>query len=265
MHGAESQLEQSLRLAADDPAQRAQFYQTLLDADVYVVGETEPGDAGEPGGGDCISIQNWTRSDGSSVIPFFSSVAALQRAVDAECNYLQLSARSLFEITKGAALVLNPKSVYGKEFPPEEVAAMLGGGVPPASVARVVADATQVFLGQPQHYPAVLVDALTTLLAGRANVKAAYLSLMLAPSLDSQPHLLVGIDADGDTDALLHEAGAVAGAAAPPGEQVDLTLVVAGEDKLSDYFLSSVAPFYERRWGERLRLRLGAGLGAGHA
>ncbi|MFM9437732.1 hypothetical protein ACFDR9_004822 [Janthinobacterium sp. CG_23.3] len=261
MQGAESHLEQSLRLAADDPAQRVHFYRALLDADIYVVGESEPGPFGDVDPGESISIQNWTRSDGSTIIPFFSSVAALQRAVDADCNYLQLSARSLFEITKGAALVLNPKSLYGKEFLPEEVATMLRDGAPAPSGARLAADATQVFLGQPQRYPSKLVDALTTLLAGCANARAAYLSLMLAPSLDSQPHLLVGLDADGDTEQLLRRAGAVAAAAAPPGEPVDLTLVVAGEDKLSDYFLNSVAPFYERSWGARLHY----GPGAGHA
>ncbi|MDC8758594.1 enhanced serine sensitivity protein SseB C-terminal domain-containing protein [Janthinobacterium fluminis] len=257
MHSAESHLERSLRLAADDPAQRAAFYRALLDADVYVVGEAEAGPRDKADAGACIAIQNWTRSDGSTIIPFFSSVAALQHAVDADCNYLQLSARALFEITKGAALVLNPKSLYGKEFLPEEVDAMLRDGA--ALVPHRIAEATQVFLGQPQRYPGKLVDALTTLLAGHGNVKAAYLVLMLAPSLDSRPHLLVGIDADGDTEGLMREAGNVAGRSAPAGEPVDLTLVEAGEDNLSDYFLDSVAPFYERRWGALLHRAPGVG------
>ncbi|WP_317205402.1 enhanced serine sensitivity protein SseB C-terminal domain-containing protein [Janthinobacterium sp.] len=252
---AESDLERLLRLAARDAARRPEFYRALLAADVYVVGATELVQSGRAGVGERIAIEHWTRADGAVIIPFFSSLAALQRAIDAECDYLQLSARALFEITRGAALALNPKSPYSRAFPPAEVAAMLGGdGNAPGA-------ATQVFLGQPRHYPALLVDALTTLLAGRGNVHAAYLSLMLAPSVDSRPHLLVAIHADGDTGQLMRDAGRVACGAAPAGKAVDLTLLVAGEDPLSDYFLHSVAPFYERSWGARLH----AAPGVGHA
>lgn len=266
MQVAESHLERALRLAADDPAQRPGFCRALLQADVYVLGEAEQVASGAFDAGAHISIQNWTRGDGSTVIPFFSSVLALQRAVATDCNYLQLSARALFEITRGTALVLNPRSAYYKELQPDEIEALLRAGAPPPAAEVEVevdldAEPTQVFVGPPAIYPDRMIDALTTLLARRATVRAAYLSLILAPAVDSRPHLLVGIEADGEAEQVLRDASAVARATAPPGEVVDLTLVTAGEDELSDYLLLSVPAFYERRWG----VRLGQAPDIGHA
>lgn len=270
MQVAESDLERALRLAAGDPVHGPGFFQALLQADVYVLGEAEPVASGALDAGAHMSIQHWTRGDGSIVIPFFSSVLALQRAVSADRNYLQLSARALFEITRGAALVLNPRSRYCKELQPDEVETLLRAAAAPPSPlpadgAGLATDAdaepTQVFVGPPAIYPDLMIDALTTLLAQRATVRAAYLSLILAPAVDSRPHLLVGIEADGEAEQVLRDAAAVATATAPPGKVVDLTLVAAGEDELSDYLLHSVPAFYERRWGARL----GQTPGIGHA
>ncbi|HAT30676.1 MAG TPA: enhanced serine sensitivity protein SseB [Janthinobacterium sp.] len=254
---AENHLEHALRMAADDPDLRADFYLALLAADVYIIGEAETLEAGEQ-----ISIQSWMRQDGGSVIPFFTSLAALRRALspdDADCGYLLLSARALFEVTRGTALVLNPKSDYGKEFPADEIAALLLADADEAPQERLGGDVRQVLLGQPKVYPSQMIDALTTLLAKRAEVRTAYLALMHDPAVDARPHLLLGLRTDSHGDEVLREACALARDCAPPGETVNVTRIIDGEHGLSQYFLHNVEPFYERTWGARLKEMPAAG------
>lgn len=254
-------LERALQSAADDPASRPDFYRLLLDSVVFVIGGAAEGRSGNRtlSAGEKINIQNWERSDGTPVIPFFTSLSALQQAVEEPAGYLGLPARSLFEATKGSTLVLNPKLEYGREFHPREIEALLAEGVPGLGEQRVSRKETKVLLGQPQVYPSRMVDALTMFLAKRSQVKAAYLLLMHDPSKDEKPHLVVGLDAEGDVEFLFREIGTVAADTSPNGDPVDFCRVAPGDRGLSEYFLESVEPFYQRSWGGRLKGMLGIG------
>ncbi len=257
----ENSLEKALRLAADEPAYRPEFFTLLLESSVYVLGHPDESPTGkrisEPG--EKVSIQKWVRSDGSPVIPFFTSFSVLQKSIEAETTCVELPARALFEMTKGAFLVLNPKSQYGKEFHPNEIEALLTNGVNRLPEERVTTKETTVFLGPPTDYPTKMVDSLTTFFAKRGNVKAAYVALMHDPSQDENPHLLVGIEAEGDIEQTIRDAGIVVGDTAPNGEPVDLMRVERGDAGLSQYFLREVKPFYERSWGSKLRSFFGVG------
>lgn len=257
----ENPLEAALRLAAAEPAHRPEFYRLLLDSTVYILSPFAGQQSGERTfqTGEEIAIQHWTREDGSPVIPFFTSLAILERSIEGESGYIALPARSLLEMTKGSTLVLNPRSDFGKEFPPAEIEALLTVGLNHVPNRRVVEKETRILLGQPARYPAKLVDSLTTLLSRHGNVRAAYVALMHDPAQDEKPHLVVGIDGDGDLEQVIREAGNVAVDAAPDGEPVDLMRVGAGKDGLSEYFRREVKPFYERHWGSRLKSFLGFG------
>jgi len=243
----ENELERALRLAADDPAQRPDFYRLLIEAQIYVIGETaRPGTGSQDlDKGDRVSIQNWQRPDGSPIIPFFTSLPALQRAISEQVSYLCLPARSLFEMTRGASFLLNPKSDYGKELLPGEIEALLSVGTNSMPQTRVVEKQTQVLLGQPKEYPTEMVAALSRFFSRRPNVKAAYLVLMHDPSVDKRPHLLVGMMATGDFEKVSQEAGSVITGTAPRGEPVDIYRVAENDKGLSSYFLREVKPFYE--------------------
>lgn len=256
----ENNLEKSLRLAANEPAHRPDFFKTLLNSSVYVLGTAGVGE-GQVNieSGSNISIAHWQKPDGCAVIPFFSSLQTLQRSIDSKESYIEISARSLFEITLGTPLFLNPKSAYGKEFFPEEVRHLLSDGIGKEPVQRTVEKDTNVLLGQPSHHPSKMVNSLTQLLAKHRNVKRAFLALMHDASSDQKPHLIIGIEADGDIERVMREAGNVAGDSAPDGEPVDLYRVHAGESGLSDYFLTQTAPFYERKSAGWLRSLLGFG------
>jgi hypothetical protein len=255
MQDSQDPLEVALARAADEPASRPEFYRILLDSEIYVIGHTEaPGDGRTtlPAGAK-LSIVSWENKDGTPITPFFSSLEALQRSLQEETRFLSMPARSFFEITRGATLVLNPASGYGKEFLPNEIEALLATGVNHVATERVVEAATQVLLGQPANYPSEMVASLTALLARHPNIKAAYLCLMQDRSSMPSPTLVVGIEGHGDVRAAIREAGSVAADTAPRGEPVDFAEIKRGSGGISDYFIASVQPFYERTWGAKLR------------
>jgi SseB protein C-terminal domain/SseB protein N-terminal domain len=248
MQTKENALELALMLAATEPAHRPEFYRLLLESTVYVPGSSDQIDEGQVTlkAGAKVALTNWLKPDGSHVIPFFSSLAALQRAIESDEHYIALPAKTFFEMTRGSELILNPRSEYGKEFTPWEVEALLAEGVNRLPTQRVVKKDTEVLLGQPSNYPAVMVASLATLLARHSNVKAAYLALMFDSTVDEKPHLIVGIEGEGDFENVLREVGSVAGDLAPEGEPVDLIRVVRGEAGVGKYFIEAVKPFYKR-------------------
>ena len=256
----ENDLERALRLAANEPASRPDFYRLLVDSEVVVIGNTQRESDGvhNLNAGESVAIQNWQRSDGKQVIPFFTSLDALQRAITEPANYLKMPARTLFEMTKGGTLVLNPTLAYGKEFFPSEIEALLSNAAPYVPESRVIQKQTQVLLGQPRERPSQMIDALTALFEKRSQVKAAFL-LLMGDAPGSKPHLVVGIDADGDVERLLREAGGVAADTAPNREPVDVHRIQAGDNGLSDHFLKHVGPFYKRSFGAKLRDLIGSG------
>ena len=244
-------LEIALELAASEPAHRPEFYRLLLESTIFIIGSSGQLTEGDEGlitlkANTKIEVVNWVRPDGSSVIPFFSSLRALQLAITSDEKYLALPARTFFEITRGAELILNPRSEFGKEFTPTEVEALLTEGVNQVATPMVAEKATEVLLGQPANYPKNMVASLTTLLAKHSNVKAAYLAQIYNRSHDEKPHLIVGIEADGDFESVIHDAGTVAADTAPAGEPVDLMRITRGESGIGQYFLEKVKPFYER-------------------
>lgn len=258
----ENRLEEALRLAADEPAHRPRFYELLLNSEIYILGTA--GESAAEGRvnletGSKVQIKNWEKQDGSPVIPFFSSLEVLQKSIQSEESYMALPARSLFEITLGATLVLNPKSDYGKEFLPNEIEQLLSTGLNQAPVQRVVEKEIKVLLGQPADYPSKMIDSLTQLFAKHENVKKAYLALMHDTSVDDEPHLIVGIEADGDIEKVIREAGNVASDTIPGNEPVDLYRVNENDAGISQYFINQTEPFYEKRWGGKLKSWFGIG------
>ena len=254
-------LERKLMLAADDPASRPEFYEALMGSEVFVIGFTDSegeGVATIPAGAK-LSIVNWEKNDGTPIIPFFTSLEALQRALKEEARYVALPARSFFEITRGSFLMLNPSSPYGKEFFPNEVQALLETGMNHVPQSRVVQKETKMLLGQPANYPSEMVSALTALLAKHSAVKAAYLCLMHDSSVGEKPTLVVGFEGEDDLSKAMQAAGSVAADTAPKGEVVDFTVLKRGESGLSDYMFKSVKPFYERSWGAKIRSIFRAG------
>lgn len=266
---SDQSLESLLKLAATESIHRTAFFRALLDATVLVlVDDAEL--RGEEGkmtftAGDGVNILHWEKQDGESVIPFFTSVEVLQQALDiAEDQsidtekqpFIAMPVRVLFEMTQGAHLFLNPKSEHGKEFWPQEVAMLLENGGLAQPAEMVVDKESQILLGQPEEYPAAMVDALIQLFSQRKPVRRAFLALMHDKSVDEKPNLLVGLEVDGsddEIDQLIQEAGNIASDHAPDDGPVDFCVVNEKERGVSHYLMTHTQAFYQRKWGSWLR------------
>lgn len=261
----ENELERLLRLSVTAPAWRPAFYQTLLESTVFVLGDAGQDEAEKQGSvaitaGSELNILHWEKQDGSSIIPFFSSVDVLEKASAGESPdeqaFVALPARVLFEMTQGDELFLNPKSEYGKEFTPNEVTLLLSNGGLHAPSELVLDKENQLLIGQPEEYPSAMIDALTTLFTQKKPVRRAFMALIHDKAVDDQPNLLIGLEADGDEqeiDALIREAGNVASETSPDDRPVDFCIVSEKERGISHYLISHTQPFYQRKWGSWLR------------
>ncbi|CFQ55199.1 enhanced serine sensitivity protein SseB [Yersinia frederiksenii] len=266
---SDQSLESLLKLAATESIHRTAFFRALLNATVLVLVDDAElrGEEGEMTftAGDGVNILHWEKQDGESVIPFFTSVEVLQQALDiAEDQsidtekqpFIAMPVRVLFEMTQGAHLFLNPKSEHGKEFWPQEVAMLLENGGLAQPAEMVVDKESQILLGQPEEYPAAMVDALIQLFSQRKPVRRAFLALMHDKSVDEKPNLLIGLEVDGsddEIDQLIQEAGNVASDHAPDDGPVDFCVVNEKERGVSHYLMTHTQAFYQRKWGSWLR------------
>ncbi|WJV52804.1 enhanced serine sensitivity protein SseB [Prodigiosinella aquatilis] len=251
----QNKLEEVLTLAATEPAHRPEFFSELMDATVYVLGSSDENEVfGEKTlqSDSNIQLQHWEKPDGSSVIPFFSSLEALQLAVSEEQAFLALPTRTLFEFTQGVALFLNPKLPYGKEFLPQEIEHLLSGEGNSLIQQSVIEDDAEILIGQPAEMPVQMIDSLTQLFTKYPQVHRAFLVQIQEPD-EEQPHLLIGIDADNDVEDIIHAAGTVASDTLPDDGSIDLCLVRNNEPGISHYMTQHTTPFYERKWGSFLR------------
>jgi hypothetical protein len=238
-------LEESLARACMDPAHRPQFYQDFLAAKILVIQDgPAPLEQGstvlQPG--QQLRIQS-IEFQGKRCLPIFSSLPRLQAVIRTEMGYLELVARDFLTLTRGAAVMLNPGSPYGKEFTADEIARMLDGTLWQPRQAVTVQQATPVLFGQPARYPAELAAALRRLFGERAGVRRAWLALYDNPAGDEPPHLLVALEVDGDPAIIMGEAGLVASSVPVPDPPVDFTCLT-GLGGMESYF-KQVPPFYD--------------------
>ncbi len=250
-------LEDALQKAASEPAHRPAFFKLLMESTVYVLGDdgnaeqwiagAQRIDEQQP-----VNLRHWKKQDGSSTIPFFTSVEALQRAVSDKQPFLAMPTRHLFAMTAGAELYLNPELPYGKEFGPDEVSALLLNDGDALTERVILEGDSRITLTDSADKPAQMVDSLTQLFAQYRQVRRAFMVLIREDG-DAAPHWLIGLDCDGDEDAAIQAAGRVATDTAPDDQPVDLCLVSQDEPGISHYFDKHINPFYERRWGSWLR------------
>ena len=235
-------LETSLIKAATDAAARPQFLRDLLDATVFIesVGEKPAVVGGELVAGSKISIAN-IQYNGRTSVPFYTSPARLPVGTE----YLGLGAKALFEITRGAYLILNPGLNYGKEFFPEEVAGLLNGSAFRPQDQHVMQKSTQVLIGHPKDYPQELVDALSRLYRQRPAVKRAWIGYYHNPERGPDGGLLLAVDvADAkDMDWISAESGIVIESV--PKKQKFVDVVRYEKTGVGNYF-SGQKPFYQK-------------------
>ena len=251
MFKPENKLESVLVKATTDPASRSQFYRELLQADLFVIGESasdEPLDSRVTAEGEQLRVRN-IEFDGQLHLPVFSSLARLQVTLSEPAGYLALNGRTLLEMTQGTPLVLNPGSDYGKVLTCEEVASLLDGSMGSPEATYTAEHDTQVFLGQPAVYPQELVDVLIRVFRRLKPVRRAYLAHFHNPEDGQKPHTLIGLEVTGDWDAVLAEVGVATREVAVPDPPVDYVRVEGGKDAkgVARYLVNESEPFYRAK------------------
>ena len=250
MSETKNELETLLEQAATEPAHRPAFFRTLLESTVWVPGAAA--DDQQVVDDSALELQHWEKDDGTSVIPFFTSLEALKQAVTTEQAFVVMPVRSLFEMTLGETLFLNAKLPTGKEFTPREISHLIGEEGNPLSTQTVLEGGSALLLSEVAEPPAQMVESLTTLFKTLKTVKRAFLC-SIKEHADEQPNLLIGIEAEGDIEEIIPAAGSVATDTLPGDEPIDICQVVEGEKGISHFMLAHITPFYEKRWGSFLR------------
>lgn len=240
-------LEQSFMKAATDPAARPQFYKDLIESEIYILQEgappTQNAEHQRLSEGTQIQIRN-VEMGGKQYVPFYSSLKRFSSNLTSQSMYLRMKALDFFSLSKGAALVLNPGSEYGKEFLPEEAASILDGSIWQPDKRHVVDKPTQVLSGQPKNYPSELTHSLSRLFSTLPEVKRAWVAQYYNPSSGEQAHTLIAIEQSGDWAKIGGQFGIVANSVVVPEPPVDF-MQLSGRGRIEDYF-ENVDPFYQR-------------------
>lgn len=203
----ENELEQALVRAAHDSSAAPDFYRLLLEHDLLVLGSVEGQEEATesfslaPGGR--VNLVTGAR-DGGQFLPVFSSLTRMQAYVKQDSKYLSVNGRALLDLTRGAPVVLNPGSEYGKDLTADEVGQLLDRP-PPKSYVQVGQD----------EYPPGLVEALTAVFSTRPDIQAAWMIQVAFADQGGALHPLVGVETGGDWPSLMQAIQAAAEKSVP--------------------------------------------------
>ena len=241
----ENRLEALLMQAANDPGIRPEFYKELLVADLFVLiaSENRPHGKYVAREGEILSIKGIT-VEGRKLIPVFTAERRLQEYIRAEESLAKLNGKALLSMiaAQNDGIILNPASNYGKEFTPQEVAALVDGTIFQPKQQIITKD-TQVLIGMPKDYPDKVVEVLSSYFQGKPEVKKAYVAQIQMPDSDEPAHLLFSIQVDGDFRPIASDLGVIFQETLETGQFADL--LQFGQGSLDDYF-ESQQPFFKR-------------------
>ena len=239
-----TQLERMLAAAAQDSAERPAFAEALLASEVYVLGSLDvPTVAGVAQPGTNARLVHFSDVEGQFV-PFFTSEAAIRSSLAVRAgtspSYLRFQCRELFEMTKGARLVLDPDSPYGKKYLPAEIESLLTDREPGLN-RMVVRESTQIFTGAAANLPPELPATIARFFTQRPAVESARIGWIAYPD-GHQGYLMVVTTSD--REASMAGFGSVQINELTGGATLDVMVEAPGTAGPS---LSQVPPFYVRQ------------------
>lgn len=246
-----NKLEEILVAACTEPSARPEFYQLLLESDLFLLTPDSPAQEGRRTleTEEKISFVHLQNANGP-FLPIFTSRERLQEIVDQigqSYGFLALRGKDLFPLLAQhpPVALLNPGLAYGKELTTEEIRRIADGSIV-KNEQRVIQNETKILIGQPAKYPTDLVAALQKLFAKNELVQAAYLGWIHDPSSGEPPHLIVGIECNGNMQKISQEAGITSQGLLGEGEFVDFIQVGGGKGSLDSYFKKQTKPFYQK-------------------
>jgi len=236
--------EELLKKAADKSSYRTEFINRILDENLLIISNSNLGPERFTKLEQGAKINVLRLKDGR--IPVFTSKERVhdKGIFNGDANYIEAKAKDIFELLRGATLILNPYSDYGKEFNPEEIQRILDGTYFKSREIKIE-KATEVKIGQPAKYPTDVVDALIKLFSNRPEVINAYLGWIHYPETVEPPHYIFAIETIGDWRTLSDEAGFLVQQILGADDIIDFIPIKDGSG-LDGYFINKVKPFYAK-------------------
>lgn len=242
------QLDHLMRRALEDKAAEPAFFRALLDATVY---------AHTPRNrqGNRLRLIQFPLPDGGRrVLPFFSDEAGARAAAGKTAMVVVLTGRQLFELTRGATLMLNPNSTSCTLYP-EEVAALLDHGEVAVVDQVEVTEPKPMEFREPDPTPSWLIDPLIALYAQLPSIDAAYLVEFRTPDDPDPEHtgllIALGVSPAEQERAVRATITTIQPLCRTRNACVDLTVFEPGA--LPDWVCDvALTPFYVRALGQRL-------------
>jgi len=236
--------EELLKKAATNQYYRGEFEKRILTENLVVLTNNKFEDEGFIKLRADTQISIYTYAD--KRIPVFTSPARItdKGIFKGNKQYFQAKGADIFELLKGANLILNPYSDYGKEFSAEEIQNLLNGN--PGSLRQITYEkTTPIQIGQPAIYPTEIIKDLIDLFSKKTEVKAAYLGWFHDPATADPPHYIFAFETTGEWRTLTNEAGFIAQHHLGNDQIVDF-LQINGKGSLESYFIKETKPFYTK-------------------
>jgi hypothetical protein len=227
-------LEELLRQAVRNPADRVAFQRELLRGQLYVVCRLD----------DQMRVVQLVPAmvGGELVMPAYTAHERILEATNGGQPFVQLPTPDILRsLPPSSKLVINPGAWDGIEYQPEEIKALLAQ-VDPTPI--VVPSGTEVRLGHSERSLEWLTAALTKPLKQLSAVEAAYVALIEVPSTGEPPHPVVGLR--------LSEGTHMEAVMPPLMETVDelsrgvVDFVPIEKDGTGKWLLENTEPFFQR-------------------
>jgi hypothetical protein len=182
-------LEESLVKHFTDARQTQQFYRDLMDHDLYLLQKKRSN------GQISFDWQEWERDD-EPYYPIFTSLSALAQCLGfEEDHHIRLKGQAIFDKLHGKQnVIINPNLEYEKEIKLEEITRIRSGRFFEAfELLKDIQPNKTLMMGQPTQKPKELIEAFNLLFEFRKAVRKGYLCCTFDPSLESVPHLVIGV------------------------------------------------------------------------
>ena len=229
-----NRLEELLRQAVRNPADRVAFQRELLRSHLYVVCRLD----------DQKRVVQLVPAmvGGELVMPAYTAHARILEATSGRQPFAQLPTPDILRsLPPTSRLMINPGAWDGVEFQPDEIKALLAQ-VDPTPI--VMPSGTEVRLGHSEQSLEWLIAALTKPLKQLSAVQAAYVALIEVPSTGEPPHPIVGLRLAAGTDMETVMRPLMAAVDEVARGPVDFESI--GKDGTSAWLLENTEPFYQR-------------------
>ncbi len=237
-------LDEMLLAAINDESLRNDFLQTLLDSEIFVIGQKIVTNRRDGTPIDGLNLMGINFEEGKKAQIFFTSMDMVKKCFgEEEMPVLAVKCRDFFKMTIGSVAVLNPKCNCTKLFSPAEIMGLLGVAASDYEGDINLSD-TEVRVEQykREDLPLDMVYELKKFFDDDGSVNSAYVGKIF--SRHTRPHPLFIIDFDGDRDTLFPKIGDVIRPYFV--NEVDGVEILDAKSEMAPKLIPGMTSFYKR-------------------